>query len=51
MENFIEWFKNLILAFEAFFHQVQLWFDTDIKTSKWFQNLLSTPTDATKTDA
>ena len=39
--SFIEWFKQIILAFENFFHQVQLWFDTDIKTADWFINLTS----------
>jgi len=46
MENFIEWFKKILLAFEHFFHQVQVWFDTEIKPAEWFQNLLSTATDA-----
>lgn len=42
--NFIEWFKELLLAFEDFFHQIQVWLDNDIYNSEsgWFQNLIAT---------
>lgn len=43
--NFIDWFKDIILAFENFFHQIQLWFDETISKQEWFKNL------TTKTDA
>ena len=39
--KFVEWFKDLILAFETFFHNVQLWLDGTIYPSKWFQNLIA----------
>ena len=41
--NFIDWFTKIILAFETFFHKVQLWLDNDIYNSEsgWFQNLLA----------
>ncbi len=44
MTNFIEWFKQLLLDFEEFFHNVQLWLDNDIYNSEsgWFQNLIAT---------
>ena len=42
--SLIDWFKELLLAFESFFHQVQLWLDNDIYQSEsgWFQNLIAT---------
>ena len=42
-KNFIEWFKELILAFEDFFHQIQEWLDGPIYNSEsgWFQNLIA----------
>lgn len=41
--NFIEWFRDIILAFESFFHKVQEWLDGDIYNSEsgWFQNLIA----------
>ena len=41
--DFIEWFKDLVLAFENFFHQIQVWLDNDIYNSEsgWFQNLIA----------
>ena len=41
--NFIEWFKELLLQFEEFFHNIQLWLDNDIykAESGWFQNLIA----------
>jgi hypothetical protein len=50
--KFIDWFKNIILAFENFFHQVQLWLDNDIykAESGWFQNLLGAAASATETE-
>jgi hypothetical protein len=41
--NLVEWFKELLLAFESFFHQVQSWLDGDIYNSEsgWFQNLIA----------
>lgn len=43
MTNLIEWFKQLMLDFEEFFHNVQLWLDNDIykAESGWFQNLIA----------
>jgi len=37
--NFIDWFKAIILAFENFFHQIQLWFDDEISQQDWFKNI------------
>ena len=47
--NFVEWFKELILAFEEFFHQIQTWLDNDIykAESGWFQNLIATEEEST----
>ena len=41
--NLVEWFKELLLAFENFFHQIQEWLDGDIYNSEsgWFQNLIA----------
>lgn len=44
--NFIEWFKQILLAFENFFHQIQSWFEGTIMKQDWFKNL--TATDAEK---
>jgi len=47
--NFVEWFKELILAFEEFFHQIQVWLDNDIYNAEsgWFQNLIATEAEET----
>ncbi len=47
--KFIEWFKELLLAFESFFHQVQTWLDNDIYNSEsgWFQNLIAEEDEST----
>ncbi len=45
--TFIEWFKDLILAFESFFHQVQEWLDGTIYPSEWFQNLIAEEDEST----
>ena len=41
--SLVEWFKELLLAFESFFHQIQAWLDSDIYNSEsgWFQNLIA----------
>ena len=41
MTNFIDWFRDILLAFENFFHQVQSWLDGTIYPSEWFQNLIA----------
>lgn len=38
----VEWFRDILKAFENFFHQIQLWFDTDIKTADWYKELTAT---------
>ena len=47
--NLVEWFKELILAFEKFFHKVQTWLDNDIYNSEsgWFQNLIADEEEST----
>jgi hypothetical protein len=44
--NLIDWFKEILLAFENFFHAIQAWFEGDIMKQDWFKNL--TATDAEK---
>ena len=39
--NFIEWFRDILLAFENFFHQIQAWFEGTIMQQEWFKNVMS----------
>ncbi len=39
--NFIDWFKDILLAFENFFHQIQAWFEGTIMNQDWYKNLTS----------
>ena len=45
--HFIEWFRDILLAFENFFHHVQEWLDVDIAGSEWFQNLIAEEDEST----
>ncbi|MBQ6066024.1 MAG: hypothetical protein IJK89_04305 [Clostridia bacterium] len=45
--KFVAWFKDLILAFEQFFHKVQAWLDGTIYPSEWFQNLIAEEDEST----
>lgn len=49
LKNFIDWFKQLLLDFEAFFHDVQGWFEGEVMGTEWFKNVINSA--ATKTDA
>lgn len=42
----IDWFKDLILAFENFFHAIQAWFEGDIMNQDWYKNLTETTAEA-----
>ena len=49
--NLIDWFRDIILAFENFFHQIQAWFEGTIQKQNWYISLtdaLKTGTDAEK---
>ena len=46
--NFINWFTDILLKLEDFFHQVQAWFEGTIMQQDWYKNLMS-ETDAEST--
>ena len=43
--NFINWFRDILLKLEDFFHQIQAWFEGTIMEQDWYKNLM-TETDA-----
>ena len=45
-KNIIEWFKQILLAFENFFHAIQAWFEGDIMNQDWYKNLTETTAEA-----
>lgn len=49
--NLIDWFRDIILAFENFFHQIQAWFEGTIMEQDWYKNLTATDSDAEETTA
>ena len=41
MENFIDWFRDILLAFENFFHVVHAWLMGEDENSLWPARVLT----------
>ena len=42
--NFINWFRDILLKLEDFFHQIQAWFEGTSMEQDWFKELTADET-------